>query len=168
MVVSGSGHAIDAKVAVTLQSDAWITISGSSDSLSIAGGISNGTAAHGIVKNGLGTLILSGSDTYTGGTTVNGGILEIETADALPAGQAVTINAGGTLIFNPAAADAPAAPANSAITPAPEPGTLALLVAALTVLLLCAIRRRFWAQDAMPGGRSPGACFPPAEERPLW
>ena len=75
VVVSGSGHAIDAKVAVMLDSDAWITTSGSGDSLSIAGDISNGTAAHGIVKDGLGTLILSGSDTYTGGTSVVAGTL---------------------------------------------------------------------------------------------
>ena len=50
VVVSGSGQAIDNKVAVRLDSDAWITTSGSSDSLSIAGDISDGTAAHGIVE----------------------------------------------------------------------------------------------------------------------
>ena len=37
VVVSGSGHAIDSKVAIALDSDAWITTSGSGDSLSIAG-----------------------------------------------------------------------------------------------------------------------------------
>ena len=42
VVVSGSGQAIDGKVAVVLDSDAWITTSGSSDSLSIAGDISDG------------------------------------------------------------------------------------------------------------------------------
>ncbi len=58
VIVSGSGQAIDGHVAVTLDSDAWITTGGSSDSLSIAASIGNGTAAHGIVKDGLGTLIL--------------------------------------------------------------------------------------------------------------
>jgi hypothetical protein len=33
---------------------AWFATSGGSDSLSIAGGIGNGNAGHGIVKEGLG------------------------------------------------------------------------------------------------------------------
>ena len=107
VVVSGSGHMIDNKVAVTLQSDAWITTSGSSDSLNIAGGISNGIAAHGIVKDGLGTLTLSGSNNYSGGTTVDAGTLIVASNNALPAGSGLTVGTGGTVIF-------------SAVTPGPS------------------------------------------------
>jgi autotransporter-associated beta strand protein len=136
VVVSGSGHLINSEVAVALDSDAWITISGSSDSLSIAGNISNGTAAHGIIKDGLGTLILSGNDTYSGGTIVNIGILEIEAADALPDGTSVTVGAGGTLVLGSSVTPS----VDMTATPMPEPGALALLIAAMAILLLGVLR----------------------------
>ena len=127
MVVSGSGHAIDGTVALALDSDAWIT-AGGGDSLVIAGDISNGTAAHGIIKDGLGTLVLSGSDTYTGGTTVDAGTVVIAGNMALPDGTSLTIGAGGTLIFGPPASAPPAFLARGsigAIAALPEPGSLA-------------------------------------------
>lgn len=40
-----------------------------------AGSINNGTGSLALVKNGAGTLTLTGSSTYTGGTTLNAGIL---------------------------------------------------------------------------------------------
>ncbi len=148
VVVSGSGHAIDAKVAVALDSDAWITTSGSGDSLSIAGDIVNGTVAHGIIKDGLGTLILSGSDTYTGGTSVVAGTLILASGAALPDGTSLTVAAGGTLVFDPSAALASAAGGQSlaaspgpSSTVVPEPGTPVLLVTG-ALLATCAAWRR--------------------------
>ena len=148
VVVSGSGHAIDDTVAVMLDSDAWITTSGSGDSLSIAGDIINGTAAHGIVKDGLGTLILSGSDTYTGGTSVVAGTLILASGAALPDGTSLTVAAGGTLVFDPSAALASAAGGQSlaaspgpSSTVVPEPGTPVLLVTG-ALLATCAAWRR--------------------------
>jgi fibronectin-binding autotransporter adhesin len=57
----------------------------------------SGTGA-GITKTGLGTLILSGANTYTGNTNVNTGILNIRHAQALgtTAGETV-VGAGATL-----------------------------------------------------------------------
>ena len=46
-----------------------------------------------------GTMNLSGTNTYTGGTIVNGGILNIVSAAALPMGGALTLN-GGQLNLN--------------------------------------------------------------------
>jgi len=71
-----------------------------------------------------GTLILSGSDSYTGGTTVNAGTLIVASSTALPDGTSLTVGAGGTFIFDPSMTGAPAVA--SAISPVPEPSTLAL------------------------------------------
>lgn len=49
----------------------------------------------GLVKAGPGTLTLSGSNTYTGATTINSGLLAINGSTA--AGSAVTVSAGGAL-----------------------------------------------------------------------
>lgn len=52
----------------------------------------------GIAKNGTGSLILSGNNTYTGGTLLNEGLLQINHANALQG--AVTTAAGTTLWLN--------------------------------------------------------------------
>ena len=170
VVVSGSGQAIDDKVAVTLDSDAWITTSGSSDSLSIAGDISDGTAAHGIIKDGLGTLILSGSDTYTGGTTVDAGTLIVASGDALPDGTSLTVGAGGTLIFDPLAprrrAEASLAASPAAVAAVPEPGTLVLLAAGALLAAFAAWRRKRKQKLARRTAKS--LVVPPPKELVVW
>lgn len=51
-----------------------------------------------LVKIGTGMLVLTGTNTYTHGTTVNGGILMVNTPGASGTGPgAVTVNSGGTL-----------------------------------------------------------------------
>ena len=52
----------------------------------------------GIIKNGSGTLVLSGWNTYSGPTTVNQGVLATTGSQAaMPGTSAITINSGGTL-----------------------------------------------------------------------
>lgn len=63
----------------------------------------NNTSRLHIVKNGQATQILSGTNTYTGTTTVNAGALVINSPGGLAAGSAVAIN-GGTLRYNSASA----------------------------------------------------------------
>ena len=135
IIVSGSGNAIDATVAITLNSDAWIMTSGSSDSLSIAGDIGNGTAAHGMTKDGPGILVLSGSNSYTGGTNVDAGTLIAVSGTALPDGTSLTVGAGGTFIFDPSAAGSPVSNSAAAVA-VPDPGTLALLIAGAALLVM--------------------------------
>ena len=55
----------------------------------MAGGGGLGTVN--LVMNGTGTQILSGANTYTGTTAINGGTLRIGGADRLPVGTAVTL-----------------------------------------------------------------------------
>jgi autotransporter-associated beta strand protein len=83
-----------------------------------------------------GTLILSGTDSYRGGTTVTAGTLIVTSDFGLPEGSSLTVAAGGTLIFDSTLVVAgPLAEASvSATTQAvPEPGTLALAIAGLFV-----------------------------------
>ena len=82
------------------------------------------------MKDGLGTLILAGSDTYTGETSVNAGTLIVASVNALPDGSNLAVGAGGALLFDPAAVALPAM--NLSVTVAvPEPGTLVPLVLAV-------------------------------------
>lgn len=61
--------------------------------LNVSGNVSGG---FGITKQGAGTLVLSGSNSYTGGTTVAAGTLQLNSAGALPASGNVIVS-GGTL-----------------------------------------------------------------------
>jgi len=57
------------------------------------------TGVGGLTKNGLGVLTLSGANSYTGGTTVNAGTLQLAPGASLPTTGPLTVN-GGTLDFN--------------------------------------------------------------------
>ena len=89
-----------------------------------------------LVLSGEGSVTLSSNDnSYTGGTTVDGGTLYLDDSRALANGSSLTVGAGGSQVFNqlleaariePAAAGAVA----SSVSWVPEPGTLATLAAA--------------------------------------
>jgi autotransporter-associated beta strand protein len=66
--------------------------------MTVSGNISGTSAA--ISKNGTGTLTLSGNNSYTGGTTINAGTLEIGSAGRLGGGSyAGAISNNATFIF---------------------------------------------------------------------
>jgi uncharacterized protein with beta-barrel porin domain len=66
----------------------------------IQGAISDGATAGTLVKTDTGTLLLSGANTYTGGTTVSNGTLRLGAANALPSAGLVTVASGATLNLN--------------------------------------------------------------------
>ncbi|MGH8100085.1 MAG: autotransporter-associated beta strand repeat-containing protein [Chthoniobacterales bacterium] len=77
--------------AVTLGASRTVTVN--ANNLTVGGVISG--SGFGLTKAGNGALTLSGANTYTGGTTLNAGTLNINSATALGTG-AFTIN-GGTI-----------------------------------------------------------------------
>ena len=88
--------------AVTLGASPAITVA--SGTLTESGNI--GSSAYGLTLNGGGTLVLAGSNSYTGGDTINGGTLSISAANNLgiSGSNAVSIN-GGTLMTTAAITD---------------------------------------------------------------
>ena len=63
-------------------------------SWSFAGSIVDGSSSGNLVLNGPGISILTGTSTYTGTTTVDAGILEVE---LVTGSSSVIVNSGGTL-----------------------------------------------------------------------
>ena len=126
-VVSGS-HTIDARVAFLSN----VAVSGSGTlALGSSSSITDNGNHYGLTLDGPGTLILGGADTYSGGTFVDAGTLEVTAAAALPAGASLTVGAGGTFLFDPTGSAATMEGRSAGVVAAvPEPGTLALLTGA--------------------------------------
>jgi autotransporter-associated beta strand protein len=94
-----AGHTISAPL-VLGNSRTWSQ--GSANPFTVSGVISDGGAGRGITKTGTGTLIFSGTNTYTGATTVSTGTLQLgdgtKTGNILPAANLITDNS--ILIYN--------------------------------------------------------------------
>jgi autotransporter-associated beta strand protein len=81
---------------VTNTGTANFTLGGTGSVNTIGGDIVNGTRVTGnVIKSGTSTWTLSGNNTYTGNTTVSGGVLITAKAAALPG-----INTTGKVVFN--------------------------------------------------------------------
>jgi len=110
--------------------DAAVIVANPADLLVLSGDlIGDGS----LTKLGAGTVVLAGSNAWTGGTTVDAGTLIVASQTALPNGASLTVGASGTFIFDPSLAAAPAAGAVAAGVP--EPSTLALLSVGVAGLL---------------------------------
>ena len=133
----GSAKAVDLSLSGTIQQD-------DTANATLSGTIS-GTGA--LLKTGAGDLILSGSNSYTGGTIVESGTLYVTKSSALAEGTSLTVGAEAMSLFDQSAE---ATMANSqtftashgAAAAVPEPGTLALLSVAGLVAAAAAWRRK--------------------------
>jgi fibronectin-binding autotransporter adhesin len=92
-----------------------------------------------LVQAGSGTLVLTGTNTYSGGTIVENGILTTQSPTALPSGTNLTVGQGASSLFSPALATPQVT--HSDVVAVPEPGTAALLAAGV-VMVMCFRRRR--------------------------
>jgi autotransporter-associated beta strand protein len=71
----------------------------SNTSITLSGNISDGSSGAAITKTGNGLLVLSGNNTYSGGTAINGGTVSFAALNSLGTGTSLTLN-GGTLQWN--------------------------------------------------------------------
>jgi autotransporter-associated beta strand protein len=148
ITVNHGNHVISAPL--ELDSNTTVTVANPGDSLTIGGAISG--PASGIDTSltlaGGGTLILSGSNSYTGGTSVQSGVLVAENASAIPGGSWLSIGASGSVVLgSPGFAELgldsggrPLDAGSGGASTVPEPATLALLAAAV-VCGLATVRR---------------------------
>ena len=80
---------------VTLGANSNVDVGGTQ--LTLSGAISG--TGFGIAKEGSGTLVLTGANTYTGGTVVSAGVLQMGASNAMPPFRSLTVN-GGTFDLN--------------------------------------------------------------------
>ena len=86
---------------VTLSGGTTVTVTDSTSNLTMSGVISS-AGSQSLAKAGAGTLTLAGTDTYSGGTTISAGRLQLGANNALPTSGTVQMNtvAGVTLDLN--------------------------------------------------------------------
>jgi autotransporter-associated beta strand protein len=83
----------------SFEAPAILTAGGNGTNTIFSGTLIDGTASLGLAKTGLGTLTLSGANTYTGGTTITGGTLQIGNGGTT--GSIVgNVTDNGSLVFN--------------------------------------------------------------------
>jgi autotransporter-associated beta strand protein len=120
--LSGSGAITNSGGAL-----AKLTIGGP-DAGTFGGSIRDGASQVALAVTG-GALTLTGSNTFTGGTTVNNGELTVTNAYGLADGSNLSVGDPSLLTLLPAAVVPAPVVASAAVTPVPEPGTLGMLAA---------------------------------------
>ena len=116
-------------VPVTLY-DKFNLSTGTGARLTISG---NMTGAAAVAVSGSGRLVLSGTNTYTGGTTVTGGTLDFANPNATPSTGIVTATTGGYVALGAlSGASSPATDATETVTDTSE--TLGTVATSLTAI----------------------------------
>ena len=93
---SGGNHSV--QVPVSLKSNLTVNVTTSGENLTIGGVVSENGGVRTLTKSGLGALILGNANTYTGGTAVTAGRLDVtNTSGSATGAGVVTVSSGATL-----------------------------------------------------------------------
>jgi fibronectin-binding autotransporter adhesin len=122
-----------------------LTVGNQDASSTFAGSIKNTTGTVALDKIGTGTLVLSGTNGYAGGTVVTGGVLDVTSAAALLDGTSLSVGTGLSA-FPGGAVSTPLA-GSAGVSAVPEPGTFVLMAAGALCGLAWSIRRRQRSED---------------------
>lgn len=79
--------------AVTSNDDLKVFVNGTGD-LTINSVIANGSGINGLTKSGAGTLVLGGTNTFTGSVVINQGAVSVASAAALGSGTSIALHGG--------------------------------------------------------------------------
>jgi autotransporter-associated beta strand protein len=129
-------------------SSATLTVGNADVAATFSGSILSSVGSLALTKVGTGTLVLSGTDNYTGGTTVLGGKLKVNSVNGLADGSNLSVGVSLGLFPDAIVPPSTSAPAveNSATEssplPVPEPGTMALVAAAALLAIHSRWRNR--------------------------
>ena len=101
--------------------DIALTVGGNNACTTFSGNLSDSSGLGSLTKTGTGLLVLSGVNTYGGGTTINAGALLFTSTNAIPAlgTTSITVNAGGALAATGAYTTVNAWLASNNIVPVP-------------------------------------------------
>ena len=92
----------DAKISITktttLVGNATFNITDRVNNVLALNGITQSGGTRNVTKEGVGTLQITGSSTFTGTTTINGGVVQAAAANALGTTSQVFVNTGGSLL----------------------------------------------------------------------
>ena len=97
MVLQTGAAAQTVNVPVALGGSQTWEIDSPTNALTVQSAISDGGAGYSLTKTGVGTLILSGANTYSGGTFVNAGTVALGVANSLLTTGTATVEGTGTL-----------------------------------------------------------------------
>ncbi|MCW1923909.1 autotransporter-associated beta strand repeat-containing protein [Luteolibacter arcticus] len=107
LILTAAGNTTTATGANTISADLQLntgtaltrtfSVTNSNETLTISGAASQGAAVGSVTKAGVGTLVLSGTNTYTGPTTITAGTLSVGAASNLGGAPSDLIFNGGNL-----------------------------------------------------------------------
>jgi probable HAF family extracellular repeat protein/autotransporter-associated beta strand protein len=136
ITVTGGAHAIDAPLVLAGNLDISATAGAK---LTLGGAISELGGSRALTLSG-GTLVLAGSNSYSGGTDVADGTLIVANPSALAGETSLTVGDGAGSMFS-ALLPTAALPASGGLIAVPNPSTLALLTAASAALAAWGCKR---------------------------